>query len=241
MNRRFPILFTLALVSACGAGVRPGFLRDFQGLLQMSGASTPTPQAQFLVSGYTTSTNVTDVYGSGEGTIIGTFSWTPNYGYFGNPGEVHTLYSQSTNATETIMGWVYQLGTGSRPLFFGGRSGLSVGNSLGRFHLVEGTTTKLQSTSVNALSSVDVWYHVAASKVASTGVPQNDYKIYIDGVEITDVQTSGFSVGGTPDENDFGLSPMAFRYFYGRMADVRVYSPAITGVEISEIYNTGRP
>jgi prepilin-type N-terminal cleavage/methylation domain-containing protein len=88
------------------------------------------------------------------------------------------------------------------------------------------------STSINTLSD-NQWVNI----VATIDVPNNVFKIYLNGTEKASCATSGNIYSGTG--NYTIASQGTSRYFNGLMDDVRIYGAAIPTSQIKEQYYAG--
>ncbi len=88
----------------------------------------------------------------------------------------------------------------------------------------------------------DTWHHIALVFDGSLTGDSNRLKMYVDGTQITSLTAGGGAIPSTvPTPGSvnchIGSADGIGRYFYGGIDDVRIYNRALSGAEITTVYN----
>ncbi len=88
----------------------------------------------------------------------------------------------------------------------------------------------------------DTWHHIALVFDGTLTGDSNRLKLYVDGTQITSLTAGGSAIPATvptPSGETFQIGALKDigRYFYGGIDDVRIYNRALSGAEITTVYN----
>jgi len=87
-------------------------------------------------------------------------------------------------------------------------------------------------------STLNHWYHIVGSYDDTT----ETFKIYIDGQEQASEQIAGFGSVGVNDDNMLLGGYRAIAYWLtGRQDDIAIWNRALSGGEVTTLYNNGTP
>jgi len=138
----------------------------------------------------------------------------------------------------TIDAWVYPTSMSSRHGIFSTR----FSNSAGSWQLEIGIANN--GTNRVAVTGVGTWIFESSNNVVQTNQWHNicyvqpSNKIYINGIEISPLVTTAYSIQNNSDIKVIGSGTLNTQFFSGSISNLKFYNKSLTNLEIWKNFNT---
>ena len=199
-----------------------------------------------------TGTETADSANTGTGTLQNGAAWTtgrlagsvsldgvddyialPPFDVKGSAMTLTAWVRNTGSPTGVLQPFVAKEGAEGGPYWVLGLGQTSTGLNRLRFRLRTGSSSTLVASSGNLL--LNTWYHAAATYDGTT------MRLYLNGTEVGSMAASGSVSNGNKVPVYIGRSPEGSSYLHGAIDDVRIYSSALTSVEIEALVAAGTP
>jgi len=218
----------------------------------VNGVSEPSAVMDGLAGWWRLNNNALDSIGAAHGTALNVTSATGQnnvstnaFEFNGTSAYINIPHNTSLNvdATFTVTSWINPSVLSSRHGIFSTRTT----NSAGAFQFEVGTgdggSNRLAVTgdgvwimqSPDNTVTTNAWQHVAYVRTNNSSAGD----LYYNGSLITPSSTGAYSITNNTSAKRIGQGTSSTQHFQGRLDDVRIYNRALSGAEITTIYNEG--
>lgn len=203
-------------------------------------------------------------HGQGHGTVTGATlangKFGQAYSFDGTNDKIVTNYTQTSVTEYTISTWAKINSGNNQQVIFHNRGGdgyatnghsLTLYTSAGAIQFAMESDALLIGKTTNAATYADGnWHHIVGVWEGSNGVEvaPSQFKIYIDGSEITSTTENNVAFTTIPTAPISGLGPATIgrhgawdTWLNGSVDDLRVYTDALSASDVSGLYGGSNP